>query len=182
MKGGDLPEGYMGKRCRKWLKSMAKRHRRIIEVGVWKGRSTVLMAHHTRGHIWAVDNFRGSTEDGRPELTEGVVDEQGTYKAFRRNVHPYRERITLVRMDSRDAALHLFGKHGPAFDFVFIDADHSYEGVKADIDSYLPLVQDGGTLAGHDYGKDHFPGVTQAVNEAFPNATIGPSSIWSVRP
>lgn len=49
-------------------------------------------------------------------------------------------------------------------DFVFIDADHSYEGVMRDIKAWWPKVKSGGTFAGHDYEKG-WPGVVKAVNE-----------------
>jgi predicted O-methyltransferase YrrM len=35
-------------------------------------------------------------------------------------------------------------------DFLFIDGDHRYDGVKADFESYEPLVSDGGVIAFHD--------------------------------
>lgn len=35
-------------------------------------------------------------------------------------------------------------------DFLFIDADHSYEGVKKDFEMYSPLVRPGGIIAFHD--------------------------------
>jgi len=35
-------------------------------------------------------------------------------------------------------------------DFIFIDADHSYEGVKADYYNYLPFVKKGGYIGMHD--------------------------------
>ncbi len=35
-------------------------------------------------------------------------------------------------------------------DFLFIDGDHSYEGVKADFENYSPLVKPGGLIAFHD--------------------------------
>jgi predicted O-methyltransferase YrrM len=35
-------------------------------------------------------------------------------------------------------------------DFLFIDADHSYEGVKRDFESYSQLVRKGGIIAIHD--------------------------------
>ena len=35
-------------------------------------------------------------------------------------------------------------------DFLFIDGDHSYEGVKQDYELYSPLVKKGGIIAFHD--------------------------------
>ena len=35
-------------------------------------------------------------------------------------------------------------------DFLFIDGDHSYEGVKADFQTYKTLVRAGGLIAFHD--------------------------------
>ena len=55
---------------------------------------------------------------------------------------------------------------------VYIDADHSYEAVKADIDAWMPHVRDGGILAGHDYGGKMFPGVTRAVQQRFADRTL----------
>ena len=52
-----------------------------------------------------------------------------------------------------------------SLDFVFIDASHEYEDVKADILSWLPKVKIGGILAGHDYNT--FEGVNRAVDEIF---------------
>lgn len=49
-------------------------------------------------------------------------------------------------------------------DFVYIDAEHSYESVKKDIDLWWSKLTPFGVLSGHDYSKE-FPGVRQAVNE-----------------
>ena len=49
------------------------------------------------------------------------------------------------------------------FDLIFIDADHSYEAVKQDIENWLPKLKKGGTICGHDYGN--WEGVGRAVNE-----------------
>jgi predicted O-methyltransferase YrrM len=40
-------------------------------------------------------------------------------------------------------------------DFLFIDADHSYEGVKKDFEMYSPLVRKGGIIAFHDIVPDY---------------------------
>jgi predicted O-methyltransferase YrrM len=42
---------------------------------------------------------------------------------------------------------------GERLDFVFIDGDHSYEGVKKDFEMYSPLVRKGGFVAFHDICK-----------------------------
>jgi len=52
-------------------------------------------------------------------------------------------------------------------DFVYIDADHSYEGVRRDLGAWFGKVREGGVLAGHDYEHPQFPGVQRAVDEFF---------------
>lgn len=37
-----------------------------------------------------------------------------------------------------------------SYDFIFIDGDHSYEGVKLDYENYKPLLREGGIIAFHD--------------------------------
>lgn len=50
-------------------------------------------------------------------------------------------------------------------DFVYIDADHSYNGVLQDLTLWTPKVRDGGIIAGHDYGGEKTPGVKAAVDQ-----------------
>ncbi len=49
-------------------------------------------------------------------------------------------------------------------DFIYIDGDHSYKGVKIDIELARKKVKSGGYICGHDYTVQ-FPGVIQAVDE-----------------
>lgn len=56
-----------------------------------------------------------------------------------------------------------------SIDFLFIDADHTYEGVREDIMLWLPKVKDGGVISGHDYD---WTGVERAVNEQFYDTQI----------
>lgn len=51
-------------------------------------------------------------------------------------------------------------------DFLYIDGDHSYEGVKKDIKMWFPKVKSGGLIGGDDYGGG-FVRVKQAVDEFF---------------
>jgi hypothetical protein len=49
--------------------------------------------------------------------------------------------------------------------FVFLDADHTYEGTKKSIDIWWPRLASNGILAGHDYDTKWFDGVIKAVDE-----------------
>jgi predicted O-methyltransferase YrrM len=51
--------------------------------------------------------------------------------------------------------------HGHMLDFLFIDGDHSYEGVKEDFEMYSPLVRNGGLFAFHDIAES---GSSREVN------------------
>ncbi len=51
------------------------------------------------------------------------------------------------------------------FDWIYIDAGHSYEDVKSDLDRWYPKVKTGGFITGHDYIEKTWYGVVQAVNE-----------------
>lgn len=50
-------------------------------------------------------------------------------------------------------------------DYVYIDANHSYEYVKQDIELYYPKVKKGGMLAGHDFNGQWINDVCKAVFE-----------------
>lgn len=55
--------------------------------------------------------------------------------------------------------------NGKKADFLFIDGDHSYEGVRGDFDSYSSLVRDGGVIALHDIAKFPPREVYEEVNK-----------------
>jgi predicted O-methyltransferase YrrM len=89
----------------------------------------------------------------------------------------YHERVGLLEMTTQAASRVV---PDGEFDFVFIDADHSYEAVKDDIKCWKSKVRRGGWLGGHDYSRK-FPGVIKAVNEAFTRDVYEwPGSIWGV--
>jgi len=55
-------------------------------------------------------------------------------------------------------------KTNAQFDVVFIDGDHSVEGVLLDYDCWIDSLKPGGILAFHDYHPNH-PGVVKVVDE-----------------
>lgn len=68
-----------------------------------------------------------------------------------------RQRIIPIRGDSRSPQIInrvRSALRGKLLDFLFIDGDHSYDGVKADFSNYRPLVRPGGWIAFHDIVRD----------------------------
>jgi len=77
-----------------------------------------------------------------------------------------------------------YKRGGRLADAIFIDGDHSYQGVKQDLSLYFPLVKSGGLLIVHDYlpaltpenrelilshHANNEPGIRQACDEFFTN-------------
>jgi cephalosporin hydroxylase len=67
------------------------------------------------------------------------------------------QKLHLIRGDSHDPAIQSLvrsrmGKNRK-LDLLFIDGDHTYEGVKADFEAYAPLVRSGGVIAFHDIAE-----------------------------
>jgi len=74
---------------------------------------------------------------------------KGLYESFASN----NQRVVALRMDSHDPATVQLVKTllgDIMVDFLFIDGDHTYDGVKADFELYSPLVRKGGIVAFHD--------------------------------
>lgn len=89
------------------------------------------------------------------------------YETLRKSLAPKIEdgQIVIVRKRSLDA-VDMF--EDGSIDFVYIDGDHEYAAVKADIDAYLPKVKKGGLLIGDDYMDGYWwgRGVINAFHDA----------------
>lgn len=137
----------------------------IVEVGSWKGRSSVYMGVEILNSgkkikFDCVDTWMGSIEHQSDSLLETP---DGLYNMFINNIEPLKHIITPVRETSTNAAK-LYSDE--SLDFVFIDAAHDYDSVKEDIESWYPKIKIGGFLAGHDYNH---PPVKNAVDEVLKN-------------
>lgn len=179
--------GWMRQHELHWLADVASDARVIIEIGTWKGRSTRALGDHCPGVVYAVDGYLDPLED--TDQTNQELRTRGPAAIAADAAANLRDlieagRVVLVRGRSTEAAARIAVRlgHQPLADLVFIDADHTYEGCKADIRAYQSLVAPKrGILAGHDYGEKAHPGVKQAVDELF-GALVqrGPGSIWMV--
>jgi hypothetical protein len=84
-------------------------------------------------------------------------------------------RARILRMKTDVACSFVADK---SVDFVFIDACHLYESVKADIENWLPKIRPGGWITGHDWEHPRFPGVTKAVTEMLGEVKAFDGHVW----
>lgn len=148
----------------------------FVEVGAWKGKSSAFMAVEIINSgknikFDCIDTWEGSANESE-HVADNDVKAGTLYDAFINAMKPVEGRYTAIRLPSVEAA-NLY--EDGSLDFVFIDADHSYESVKADIAAWAPKVRPGGYLAGHDYNPaTPDGGVERAVLEAYPDVTSLP--------
>jgi len=119
-----------------------------INVGTFKGHSASILASVVRdeaGICFCIDNWKGA----EGTLNEGEYKAQNIHKIFRTNMEALGLLETVADMTSDSARAASYFQAGIA-DIVFIDADHKYQGIKADIQVWLPKVKKGGILCGHD--------------------------------
>jgi predicted O-methyltransferase YrrM len=153
---------------------------KLCEVGVKSGGLTAKLASLLPdATIVGVDPWRFYPDWPSWDNAKHLRHEE----AFDRVMARYPKRIFKMKMSSLEAAAKIADD---SLDLVFLDGDHSYSSVRADIDAWLPKVRKGGVLSGHDYNNtakygDYFKGVDRAVDEAFPKANIEPDYVWWTR-
>lgn len=139
------------------------RYSRYVEVGVYTGASCTFLARQLleRGakfELYAVDLWDQVNVETDYERQVGTPIWNEFIDRLRRE-----NLMEVVRILKKESAAAATDFEDGSVDFVFIDANHSYEHVKADIQAWLPKVRQGGLLSGHDYGEPC--GVKQAVDE-----------------
>ena len=158
------------------------------EIGVWKANTSANFVK--RGvkelHLvdaWSVEVYKeGIGETGEwgsyekyleryKQVTGGTTEEHFTAyyeKTYNDVVKRFKQmdHVHVHRMASKD----WFEKQQDNyFDWIYLDGDHSYEGVLRDLKSSQRVVKSGGIILGDDYAwafqRHGKPGVTAAVDE-----------------
>lgn len=137
----------------------------VVEIGSWQGRSTIFLASAVRdsgnGRLYAIDHFKGNVGKEDFYRVEGSLENLD--EKFLKNVATFglSDYVRLLDMPSAEAAEAL---GDISIRFLFIDGDHTYDGVKNDIELFFPRLTEGAIVVFDDY-FDGFPGLVQAVEE-----------------
>ena len=149
----------------------------ICELGTWKGRSLCSVADiikRKKLKVIAVDTFEGTiVEDAMIE----VAKRENIEFIFIENMERFGLKPTIYRMTTNEASIRVKDK---SLDLVFIDSDHTEEGVRNDLAKWESKVKKGGLISGHDYNGVTWPGVRKAVDERYYDVHYdGKSIVWS---
>lgn len=161
--GGWIPENSLG-----------------AEIGVWKGETSKFLLTKCH-HLHMIDPYNISVYENTTDwLNMGYEKILKRYSSLVGSTNPVdfqkfyddlyltvcREfedlPVTIHRMTSRE----WFSSYtGEKLDWIYIDGDHSYEGVTEDLISSLNVVKENGLIFLDDYSKDNalHPGVRAAV-------------------
>ena len=136
---------------------------KIAEIGVFKGDfSKILFEKVNPETLYLVDLFSGviGSGDKNGENFE-FINLIESLDHLRNYFAPYPQ-VNIVPSYSHDFLNSLEDQY---LDAIYIDADHSYAAVKNDLQLSIKKVKKGGFIMGHDYHKNIFPSVVQAVDE-----------------
>jgi hypothetical protein len=173
----------------------------VAEVGVFRGRSICFLAEefHRLGkdgsQIWGFDPgeaiFGPGSPQTHPNLGHAYPGFEGPSRpalvANLERTSEFRGGVVVRAVAVRSTmGAQLFFDH--TLDMVFLDGDHTAEGVREDILAWAPKLRAGGVLAGHDYGHYAWSGVKDVVDGlryrglAPPDGVSVEGSVWWLAP
>lgn len=154
----DLQEVEFQRHRRIWAPWMKKYNiQSVCEVGVFASQNFKRFLHGDPKIAVGVDLWK---EIGIPSVndsafTQDILNQQCEY--FKSLMHRYPS-MRLYRQFTYEAAENFPDEY---FDLIYIDADHSYEGCKKDLEAWYPKVKKGRFFTGDDYS--HYKAVNTGV-------------------
>ena len=159
-------------------------HQAIVEIGVYQGRTALLMAwgasQGNGAHVYAIDPWEKVGNVYDPPFTE-----EGTRRWAEYNVAStgYSRQVTLIHDFSHNVSERWNDPAetcGPV-GLLFVDGDHTKEGAKRDILGWAPHLAPGAIIAIDDYHHPDWPGVAEAVDELVAEGVLEPVQVFHER-
>jgi hypothetical protein len=156
---------------------------RAAELGVWRGEFAEPNLKTWKGQLYVLvdlwtrsDCVNGNqsmcvygfnaTDGGRAERD---FDKMITKLRMQRLGPKHQNRYQLLQNSTLEAAKQFPDGH---FDWIYLDATHTYDAARKDLEAWYPKVRLGGLISGHDYqfqhqsiGDGYVFGVKDAVDE-----------------
>jgi hypothetical protein len=153
-------QGWLGAGSEVMLaRSLSPKTKLVVELGSWLGLSTRFIADHAPGAtVVSIDTWEGSSEHKAQERYARLLPR--LFETFQARCWDYRDRITPLRTTSLEG-LQRVADAGLEPDLVYVDAEHTYEAVAAELRLARRLFPHA-LLCGDDYD---WSGVRAAVDE-----------------
>lgn len=153
---------------------------KAVEIGSWSGLSSCIIGSRLRiydGTLYCIDNFLGGIE--KASLVP-VAEKYNIKDIFLSNVYwaELDTTIKLLYMNSKEASKQFRNEE---LDFIFLDGDHSYDGVCLDCNLWYPKLKNKGIICGHDFYNDSGDGLTRAILERWNGKFQHKDQIWWVK-
>lgn len=165
------PETQTTEAERQCLSHYAHAKKRLAEIGVWHGVTTccIRRAMSPDGTLFAVDPYPVGRLGFSPQQ---IIAHREVGTISNGSVVWIRRTGEAAGRQLQNAGIHV--------DFVFIDGDHSYEGLKADWEVWRQLVAPGGIIALHDSRSTNARNIDDAGSVRFTNEVIANDTTFTV--
>ena len=136
---------------------------KIAELGVFRGEfSEIILNKLEPSELFLVDIFPPEMCSGDKDGNNIVYDNLEKYHEILTKKYKRSKKVKVIKSTTIAFLETIDDEY---LDAVYIDADHSYNGVKNDLELSFKKVKTGGVIMGHDYTTSMFPGVVKAVDE-----------------
>jgi hypothetical protein len=122
-----------------------------VELGVFRGNFSKIILDNWGGTLYLIDVWRSLSNREYNDISNQQSPNE-VYSKTIENISRYENRAFMLRM-SGNKAVNLFQDY--SLDFIYIDANHTYESVKQDVHLWYPKIRLGGMISGHDYLPKH---------------------------
>tara|TARA_B100001123_G_scaffold440433_1_gene579492 strand:+ start:780 stop:1460 length:681 start_codon:yes stop_codon:yes gene_type:complete len=158
---------------RRHIISQISKNSIVGEIGVWRGEFSKIILKHCKPKKlilidpWLYDQkIRGCAPQvkGKEPINQKYFDEayNETKKTFINNSN-----VEIIKNNSLESSKNFNDEY---FDFIYIDAEHSYDAVKQDLNCWYPKLKKNGYIFGDDYHwreEDNSFSVEKAYQEFF---------------
>ena len=136
------------------------------EIGVQTGAySEIILRESSLRKLYSIDCWK-QLKSYKDIANKNQIKQYYYYLKTIVRLFKFGKRSRILRRFSKETSKHFKNE---SLDFIYIDAQHSYNGCKEDIELWWPKLKKGGIFAGHDYLNGSLPegefGVKKAVDE-----------------
>ncbi|MCG8239821.1 class I SAM-dependent methyltransferase [Tenacibaculum finnmarkense] len=127
-----------------------------VEIGVWRGNFSSMILETVKPlNLALVDPWQKFKTDDQSEAFAGQIETDRIEEIYESVQEKFSNQIengqvTIMREFSTTAIAQY---SNDTIDFAYIDGDHSYDGVKADLNNILPKMKEEGIIALDDYHR-----------------------------